>query len=210
MSCVPRLHHPSGLVVAMCASLALAACTDRGEPLAPREPDDGPLAAIECTARIAARTLSCASPRRSGSRQAAVDLLYGGQHQFVDVISGPAVVAADTVVFTVALRNLIPQPIGTTDGASADPDGTKVLVLMAVADEAGLNQDLSCAFFPDASHPWIAEGLAQLDSLGASRIHQYCFRSSWAMVAIKGTPAATVESLDTTAQVSAQLTATLH
>jgi hypothetical protein len=65
---------------------------------------------------------------------------------------------------------------------NAAPAGS--LILLSVADEAGLNQDLSCNPFSTSS--CFEGGLSALEALGSTRIRNYCFRNSWAMIAIKG------------------------
>jgi Interleukin-like EMT inducer/Divergent InlB B-repeat domain len=57
------------------------------------------------------------------------------------------------------------------------------LVMLSVADDAGLNHDLSCTQF---SSSCFAAGFAALEALGSTRIRSYCFRDSWAMIALKG------------------------
>lgn len=65
---------------------------------------------------------------------------------------------------------------------NAIPDGQ--VVAIAVADDAGLNVDNACDRY---AYSWVENGLLLLESLGSTRIRNYCFRDSWAMIAIKGT-----------------------
>ncbi|MES1240487.1 MAG: interleukin-like EMT inducer domain-containing protein [Acidobacteriota bacterium] len=65
---------------------------------------------------------------------------------------------------------------------NAAPAGS--LILLSVADEAGLNQDLSCNRYSLSS--CFESGLAVLEALGSTRIRDYCFRDSWALIAVKG------------------------
>jgi len=67
----------------------------------------------------------------------------------------------------------------------AAPAGS--VVLLAVADEAGLNADDSCS--PYSSSSCFTSGLATLAALGSTKIGDYCFRDSWAMIAVKGSGA---------------------
>ncbi len=78
------------------------------------------------------------------------------------------------------------------------PDGS--LVMISIADEAGLNQDDSCAPFSDSS--CYQEGLAALATLGSTRIGDYCFRDSWALIAEKGTGLAIAEGVASGEMVS--------
>jgi len=84
------------------------------------------------------------------------------------------------------------------------PNGT--LILIAVADEAGLNQDNSCTFI---SAPWVEGGLQTLEALGSQQIRDYCFRYSFAMAAFKGEGMARDEQLANGVEASVQATLTI-
>ncbi|MEK6288867.1 MAG: FG-GAP-like repeat-containing protein [Acidobacteriota bacterium] len=75
------------------------------------------------------------------------------------------------------------------------------LVMLAVGDEAGLTQDNSCTHF---SFPWIEPFYQALEALGSTQIRNYCFRNSWAIVAVKGEGVARSEQLANAVDVSAQ------
>jgi exo-beta-1,3-glucanase (GH17 family) len=79
------------------------------------------------------------------------------------------------------------------------PDGT--LVMIAVADEAGLNGFDSC---DRLNFPWVENGLQALEELGSSRIRDYCYRNSYAMVCFKGEGHAREEQLTNAVEASAQ------
>ena len=87
------------------------------------------------------------------------------------------------------------------------PNGTPILI--AVADEAGLNYFPSegnpCTFLPD---PWVQQGLQTLQSLGSQQIGSYCYQYSWAMIAVKGEGTGRSEQLagPTTATAQGSLT----
>jgi hypothetical protein len=81
------------------------------------------------------------------------------------------------------------------------------LVMVAVGDEAGLNEFDSCTILPYA---WVEAGLAALEALGATQIRGYCYRASWSLVAVKGEGTARAEQLGATAQVVAKATVTLR
>jgi len=79
------------------------------------------------------------------------------------------------------------------DTLSDFPNGT--LILIAVSDEAGLTlDDLGCLpSTPPGSlccrplgKPWADDLIRSLESLGADQIRNYCYRNSWAMIAVKG------------------------
>lgn len=75
------------------------------------------------------------------------------------------------------------------------------LVLIGVADEAGLKNP-SCMSF---EYPWQESFYLALESLGSIRIRQYCFRDSWSLSAIKGSPQTAQEQLMTTSEANASL-----
>ncbi len=83
---------------------------------------------------------------------------------------------------------------------NSQPNGT--LLLLAVADEAGLNLDGSCSSWPE---PWTEDGLRALESLGSTQIRDYCFRASWAMITVKGQGQARREVLNKTGEASAEV-----
>lgn len=88
----------------------------------------------------------------------------------------------------------------------AVPDG--MLLLLSIADEAGLNQDFSPAVFcnprPDAS--CVNDSRTRLAALGSQQIAQYCYRDSWAMATIKGTGVALDEARSGSGEVDVEAT----
>jgi hypothetical protein len=84
------------------------------------------------------------------------------------------------------------------------PNGA--LILIAVADEAGLNQDDSCTAI---GFPWAESGIQTLEALGSRQIRNYCYRNSFAMTAFKGEGMARSEQLANGTEVSAQTTLTI-
>lgn len=124
-----------GAVLALLAMVAVLACTDRSNPVAPgTDPSGGPppnppigLQLLECSASVPQRTVACRAPEatQTGSR---TDIMYGGQDIFVSVTTSTVNYDAGTHKFTfnLKLRNLLRQAIGTTDGLVADPSGVKV------------------------------------------------------------------------------------
>ena len=81
------------------------------------------------------------------------------------------------------------------------PNGT--VVLIAVGDEAGLNVDNSCSHL---SFPWVEAGLQALESLGSTQLRNYCFRSSWSMISVKGASHPKGEQLGHAVEVAVQTT----
>jgi hypothetical protein len=97
-----------------------------------------------------------------------------------------------------------------TSDLSSVPDGS--LVLMSVADEAGLNcfpgGESGCGADPGGCAHLGASAVEaffqQLEALGSEKIRDYCFRNSWAFVAVKGEGVARGETLGAALEVSAQ------
>lgn len=119
-------------LASLLAMLALAACGDRGDPVAVPEPTPVPrtpvlLAAVRCTANVQSAALTCA--RGTLPSQARGYVIVGGQHQYVELTSSNVVYngVSSTLSFDVTVGNLIPQPMGTTDGAAADAEGVRVI-----------------------------------------------------------------------------------
>lgn len=84
---------------------------------------------------------------------------------------------------------------------NAAPAGS--LILLSVADEAGLNSNESCN--PYSTSSCFTAGLSALEALGSTRIRSYCYWNSWAMIAIKG-QGAVAEGLSNNNLVSLQTT----
>jgi beta-glucanase (GH16 family) len=70
------------------------------------------------------------------------------------------------------------------------PDGT--LILIAIADEAGLNAEGSCK---PSGTAWANEIIQALENLGSRLVRDYCYRNSWSMIAFKGEGRARQERL---------------
>lgn len=138
-------------VAALVAIAGLAfACTDRSEIAGPALVDPAPTASslndqvVTCTANVAARSVKC-----GGDNGLKGDLIYGGQHTYVNLVSSDVAVFADTIAFDVDVQNLLGQPIGTTDSlATPDPNGVRVFFVqgptaspsgvMSVANPTGI------------------------------------------------------------------------
>jgi hypothetical protein len=126
----PTRRFPRLAVVATALLLA-ASCGEHGEPVAPEVPSGaagggGRLElTLVCAADIRASTVSCSAPTPAAGG-ADPTLVVGGQGSYVELTSSNVTVAADTFSFDVTVQNLIPQPMGTTDGVTADPNGVRV------------------------------------------------------------------------------------
>lgn len=124
----PQPHRALALAAAALA-VVLAACTERAdllrpEPSAPDAP--APRITVDCTVDTRSLSVQCGKPAAPGG---ASPVIIGGQHTYVTLTSSNVAVTADTVAFDVTLTNLIPQPLGTTNGTSADPAGIRVFFM---------------------------------------------------------------------------------
>lgn len=116
-----RFRHAGALALVLAT-----ACTDRPgavEPgLTPPPPSDV-LAALECTAQVAAGTLQCQTPAPGSISR---DLIVGGQGVYVQLRSSNVSYDTVTGVFAADLtvQNLLGQPVGTEDGTT--PSGVRI------------------------------------------------------------------------------------
>jgi hypothetical protein len=129
----------------------LAACADTST--APRQPlassgvtnQLAPLPLL-CTAQVHAATVSCVpqktptgvlAQRTPGSKR--FDLIIGGQHTYVTLTSSNVAYDGTTSDFSfdVTVTNLIQQPLGTSDGVTADANGVRVFLTGDPAVTAG-------------------------------------------------------------------------
>jgi hypothetical protein len=134
----PFARYPRRSAAAALGVLLLAAaCTDRS-PVAPEpEPGETPggtpgrpvhLVAVSCRVDVKAGTARCDDdPEPEGP---ATDLILGGQNQYVNLELGAVNYDHGTSSYQldVSVRNLIQQPLGTTDGVSLDPNGVRVFL----------------------------------------------------------------------------------
>jgi hypothetical protein len=67
------------------------------------------------------------------------------------------------------------------DFIERQPTGS--IIMVAVADEAGLNVAQSCR---SNGYAWTVRAYAALEALGARRIRNYCWRNSYSLIAVKG------------------------
>jgi hypothetical protein len=108
------------------AALTLAACSDANpvRPVARAEPGPETLqTTLDCTVSMVTGALTCGDAPSTGG---ASGVILGGQGVNLLLASSNPGVAADTFSIDVEVTNLIPQPLGTTDGATADPAGIRV------------------------------------------------------------------------------------
>ncbi|HEX2203345.1 MAG TPA: hypothetical protein VHG91_08605 [Longimicrobium sp.] len=135
---LPRRYRARAAAAAALALLA-AACTDRSQPAGPTGPDgEGPgtgpgdppvtIRTLACTGDVRTRRVSC-DEQQPSTGEAAGDIILGHQDDVVKLASSNVNYDAGTTAFTfeVTVRNLIPQPLGTTDGTTLSPNGVKVV-----------------------------------------------------------------------------------
>ncbi|HYH82995.1 MAG TPA: hypothetical protein VEX86_24585, partial [Longimicrobium sp.] len=130
-----------GRTAALVAGLALAAaCTDRSNPAAPPVGGGGPggggvtpgkpiaIAVVACTGDLPSRTVSCDGQAPTSGADGLSHLVVGNQNVYVKLTSSNANydLPTQTLTFDVTVRNLIPQPLGTTNGVALDPAGVRV------------------------------------------------------------------------------------
>ncbi len=130
------LRSPAGAAAALGLAL-LAACVDRGAPTGSRpgeEPGNGPggpaadpvnIVGVTCTGQVVDPKVTCEPSRPSGPLAA---LVVGGQGKYLQIYTSGAGYTSVSQVFTysASVRNLIPQALGTTDGASLNPAGVRM------------------------------------------------------------------------------------
>ena len=128
------------------AALLLAACADARNPLAgphaPPTPPAAGLASLECRAdRVAARVVCGAAGSAGGARG---NLVVGGPGSPVSLQPSSAAYSTqgERFTFRARLENRLPQPMSTSDGASADWSGVRVFfhadpAATSVADAGG-------------------------------------------------------------------------
>lgn len=116
--------------IAPVSALALA-CTEHG-PAAPTVPPTGEFtAAISCQASVGTPALSCGSAVAGATHGIDASVILGGQGTYVLLASSGTAYNTTTQVFSsnVTVKNLITQPMATTDGSTADTGGVKVFFL---------------------------------------------------------------------------------
>lgn len=105
---------------------------------------------------------------------------------------------------TWANRSTGTNHLALVDYINATPPGT--LLLLAVADDGGLNVDNSCT---QLATSWANALKASLASLGSTKISQLCFRGSWSLLATKGAGVALAEAVEPAAEAHVTATVTL-
>lgn len=91
-------------------------------------PQDANLLALSCSADVATAAMRCVDATPGVHPMSAGPITVGGQGVNVLLVSNSVGYNSGTQIFTasVTLKNLAAQPLGTSDGANADPAGIQV------------------------------------------------------------------------------------
>lgn len=163
----PRIRPRRAARAALLTLLATAAaCTDRnpagpapGDPGGPGGPGAPPLTiqSLVCKGNFATLSVTCAppAPETGGTSP----LIVGGQNVYVKVTTSNIVYNNGTGQFTfnTTLQNLLPQPMGTTDGTTLDPGGVRIFFSSGPTVTSGTG---SVAVIPDGFATFTAGGQA--------------------------------------------------
>ena len=127
------------LSVALAGILA-AACSDNTATLAPAaviptSPSALASQNLLCSVSVPARAVSCSDASTGGS--VSRDIIVGGQNLYVKLTSSNVTTVGTTFSFDATIQNLIPQAMGTTDGATADGTGIRVFFQQLPVATAG-------------------------------------------------------------------------
>jgi hypothetical protein len=129
------------LAAAAAAVLALAACADRGDPVAVAPPPSSAtppavLASMECRADVRAKTVSC---DRAALPQAVRGyVVVGGQNQYVKLTAGNITYdGSQNFEFDATVQNLIAQTMGTIDGVAPDSNGVRIFFVLEPTATSG-------------------------------------------------------------------------
>lgn len=111
-----------------CAALAgLAACSD-GSPTtaAPAPPPQRVEVAFDCSVTVATRAMRCSEARTQGSGRG--NLFPGSPYIQLSSRNIHSDSGQSYYTFELAVRNLIPQKLGTTDGTTVAPGGIRIFI----------------------------------------------------------------------------------
>ncbi|HEU0053224.1 MAG TPA: Ig-like domain-containing protein, partial [Longimicrobium sp.] len=157
----------SGLARAglLLGALALGACSDGGEPVAPTPaPETGPveLVQLSCTVNVKSPSVRCGGGLTGDAR----GLVVGNQGTYVQLTSGTPSYNAGTGAFSfpVTVQNLIPQAMGTTNGTTASGTGVRILFAQNPAATGGTG---TITFTPDGTGTFTAANQSYFQYSGA-------------------------------------------
>ena len=114
------------------ATLALAACSDSGEPLRTLPETHvqqvAPAALLRCAADVRAGTVSCreVAPQSGTGGALAAHYIYLQSAPHALITTNDYVATSTSVDFDLQVINLVPQPIGTDDGVTLHSRGVRL------------------------------------------------------------------------------------
>ena len=120
----------SGVGVVLVGAI-LVACSDGGDLLGPKPPEEQPKpreqVTLECTLSTTERTFSCSGPSPEGSGGASRSVSVGREDLDADLIGSNIQIDQTNLIAKVDVRavNLLPQAMGTTDGSTLHPNGVR-------------------------------------------------------------------------------------
>lgn len=125
------------------------------EPVAHAPENSLRLLALECQASVRSLEVRCGQP--SIPQGIAPDIIVGGQNLYVTLTSTNVAYNSGTGQFTfdATLRNLIPQPLGTTDGVVLEPSGIRIFFADGPTVTAGTG---TASVLPDGFGTFTAAG----------------------------------------------------
>ena len=121
------------LLLLVVGATAIAACNDSpttSHAVAPVPTTAGGpgvnIQALQCSAQVSSRTVLCGPV--SPNSGASADVIVGGQGQFIQLASANITYNSGTHIFSfdATVKNLIAQPMGTSDGTTPDANGLRV------------------------------------------------------------------------------------
>ncbi|HEX7119308.1 MAG TPA: Ig-like domain-containing protein, partial [Longimicrobiales bacterium] len=170
---------------ALAAVVFVASCDDGFDrlPFEPEPPPEAPQAMVTCTVDVREATMTCGAPETDLPDEARGALTVGGQGEFVTLASSGVCYGAacepdapaDIFRADVTVQNLIPQALGTTDGATGDTSGVRIFFhdaptvtngtgTVSVANEDGIGT------FTGTGQPYFQYGGSVDDLLGPDDI----------------------------------------
>lgn len=187
------------------ALILAAACTDTRTPLAPENPAPAlppALQAVDCTIDRTQEAMRCGDPQpQTGAALGSGGVIVGGQNRYVRLASSDVTWSADTLRLDVTVQNLIHQPLGTTNGTTADPGGVRVFFTAEpAAHPTGTawvaNADDSGIFIAPAQPFFQYDGLLGAGEVSAPRTWKFAFTPGTSRVTFTVYVAAQVEQHD--------------
>src|SRR5437868_7725229 len=85
--------------------------------------------AVTCQVSVPSQSMTCESPSPSASGRLEFNVVMGGpQGRYLTLASSGTTYnsGSQTLTSSVTVQNMMPQPMGTNDGVTTDPNGTRV------------------------------------------------------------------------------------